>query len=46
MPALTFLLYDVAGTLIWAGVSAGVGALFSNQLEQLVGVFDQEAGCC
>ncbi len=44
MSALTFILYDVAGTLIWAGVSAGVGALFSNQLEQLVGLFDQGGG--
>ena len=35
MTAATFILYDVGGTLIWAGVSAGVGALFSNQLEQL-----------
>ena len=41
MAASTFILYDVAGALIWAGVSAGVGALFSNQLEQLIGLFDQ-----
>ena len=26
MAAATFVLYDVAGTLIWAGASAGVGA--------------------
>jgi membrane protein DedA with SNARE-associated domain/rhodanese-related sulfurtransferase len=44
MAATTFILYDVAGTLIWAGVSAGVGALFSDQLEQLVGLFDQAGG--
>lgn len=44
MAASTFILYDVAGTLIWAGVSAGVGALFSNQLEQLLGLFDQAGG--
>ena len=44
MSAFTFILYDVAGTLIWAGVSAGVGALFSNQLEQLISLFDQGGG--
>lgn len=44
MSAATFALYDVAGTLIWAAVSAGVGALFSNQLEQLVGLFNQAGG--
>ena len=44
MPAGTFALYDIAGTLIWAAVSAGVGALFSNQLEQLAGLFDQAGG--
>lgn len=44
MSALTFILYDVAGTLIWAGVSAGVGALFRNQLEQLISLFDQGGG--
>ncbi len=44
MSAATFILYDVGGTLIWAGVSAGVGALFSNQLEHLVGLFDQARG--
>lgn len=44
MTASTFILYDVGGTLIWAGVCAGVGALFSNQLEQLVGLFDQAGG--
>ncbi|MBI4000631.1 MAG: sulfurtransferase, partial [Nitrospira defluvii] len=32
------------GTLIWAGVCAGVGALFSNQLEYLAGLFDQARG--
>ena len=44
MTAATFILYDVGGTLIWAGASAGVGALFSNQLEQLAGFFDQAGG--
>ncbi len=44
MSVAAFTLYDVAGTLIWAGVSAGVGALFSDQLEQLVGFFDQAGG--
>jgi len=44
MSAATFALYDVGGTVIWAAVSAGVGALFSNQLEQLVGLFDQAGG--
>lgn len=28
-----FLLYDIAGTLLWAGTFAGLGYLFSNQLE-------------
>ncbi|HEX9155811.1 MAG TPA: DedA family protein, partial [Nitrospira sp.] len=36
MGAASFLFYDAVGALIWAGMSAGVGALFSNQLEQLV----------
>ena len=44
MPAATFVLYDLGGTLIWAAVSAGIGALFSNQLEQLIGLFDQAGG--
>ena len=44
MSAATFALYDVGGTLIWALVSAGVGALFSNQLEQLAGLFDHVGG--
>ena len=44
MPVATFALYDVAGTLIWAAVSAGVGALFSNQLEQLATLLDQAGG--
>ncbi|MFI5247070.1 MAG: rhodanese-like domain-containing protein [Nitrospirales bacterium] len=41
MGAATFLVYDTVGTLIWAGLSVGVGALFSNQLEQLALLFDQ-----
>jgi membrane protein DedA with SNARE-associated domain/rhodanese-related sulfurtransferase len=44
MSAMTFLWYDAVGTLIWAGVGAGVGALFSNQLEQLARLFDQAGG--
>jgi membrane protein DedA with SNARE-associated domain/rhodanese-related sulfurtransferase len=41
MSAPTFLIYDTAGTLIWAGLCVGVGALFTNQLEQLALLFDQ-----
>ncbi|MGQ0812595.1 MAG: rhodanese-like domain-containing protein [Nitrospiraceae bacterium] len=44
MGAAAFLFYDTVGTLIWAGVSAGVGALFSNQLEQLLRLFDEAGG--
>jgi len=44
MSAAMFVLYDAVGALIWAGASAGVGALFSNQLEQLVRLFDQTGG--
>ena len=44
MSAMTFLWYDVIGTLIWAGVGAGIGALFSNQLEQFAQLFDQGGG--
>lgn len=44
MPAATFVLYDLGGTLIWAAISVGIGALFSNQLEQLIGLFDQAGG--
>lgn len=44
MTASTFILYDVGGTMIWAGASAGVGALFSNQLEQLAELLDQAGG--
>ncbi|HVG02149.1 MAG TPA: DedA family protein/thiosulfate sulfurtransferase GlpE [Nitrospira sp.] len=44
MAATTFILYDLAGTLIWAGVSAGFGALFSNQLEQLARQLEQAGG--
>jgi rhodanese-related sulfurtransferase len=44
MRAATFVFYDTAGALLWAGLCAGVGALFSNQLEQLVGLFDQAGG--
>ena len=41
MSAATFLIYDTAGTLIWTGLCVGVGALFTNQLEQLARLFDQ-----
>ena len=44
MGTATFLVYDAAGALIWAGLCAGVGALFSNQLEQLGALFDQAGG--
>ena len=44
MSTVTFVLYDAAGTLIWAGTSAGVGALFSDQLERLAHWFDQAGG--
>jgi len=44
MSAMTFFWYDVIGTLTWAGVGAGIGALFSNQLEQLAQLFDQGGG--
>ena len=44
MAAATFILYDAGGTLIWAGVSAGFGALFSNQLEQLAHQLEQAGG--
>jgi rhodanese-related sulfurtransferase len=41
MSVVTFLFYDAVGALVWTGMSAGVGALFSNQLEQLARLFDQ-----
>ncbi len=44
MGAATFLFYDTVGALIWAGLCVGVGALFSNQLEQLALLFDQTGG--
>ncbi len=44
MGAATFLWYDTAGALLWAAVSAGVGALFSDQLELVAGLFDQAGG--
>ncbi|MCC2643127.1 MAG: conserved rane protein of unknown function, dedA family [Nitrospira sp.] len=44
MTATTFILYDVGGALIWASVSAGIGALFSDQLEQLAGLAGQAGG--
>lgn len=44
MSPVTFLLYDTAGVLIWVGLCAGVGALFSNQLEQLALLGHQARG--
>lgn len=44
MSPATFLLYDIAGAVIWVAVSDGVGALFSSQLEQLAALFDQAGG--
>ena len=44
MTAGTFFIYDAVGALIWAGVSAGIGALFSDQLESLARLFDQAGG--
>ncbi len=44
MRPVTFLAYDAAGALLWAGLCAGVGALFSGQLEWLAGLFDQAGG--
>ncbi len=44
MGAATFLFYDTVGALIWAGLCVGVGALFSNQLEQIALLFDQTGG--
>jgi membrane protein DedA with SNARE-associated domain/rhodanese-related sulfurtransferase len=44
MGAATFFFYDAIGALVWAGMSTGVGALFSNQLEQLARLFDEARG--
>lgn len=44
MSAAAFLFYDAVGAVIWVGASAGVGALFSHQLEQLARLFDQAGG--
>ena len=44
MTAMTFIVYDIGGALIWAGVSAGIGALFSDQLEQLARLAGQTGG--
>ncbi len=35
MKVSTFLLYDLAGCLIWSGTFLGIGYLFSDQLEQI-----------
>ena len=39
-----FILYDLGGTLIWAAVSRSRRVVASNQLEQLIGPFDQAGG--
>lgn len=44
MSAAAFLFYDAVGALIWAGVRAGVGTLFSSQLEQLAQLVDRAGG--
>jgi membrane protein DedA with SNARE-associated domain/rhodanese-related sulfurtransferase len=44
MTAATFIVYDFGGALIWAGASAGIGALFSDQLEQLARLAGQAGG--
>jgi len=44
MGAATFLFFDTIGAFVWAGISTGVGALFSNQLEQLARFFDKARG--
>ena len=44
MSMVTFLFYDALGALVWTGVSTGVGALFSTQLEQLARFFEQAGG--
>ena len=44
MRPATFLAYDAVGAVLWAGLCAGVGALFSGQLEWLAGLFDQAGG--
>jgi membrane protein DedA with SNARE-associated domain/rhodanese-related sulfurtransferase len=41
MGAATFFFYDTIGALIWVGLCIGVGAVFTNQLEQLTLLFDQ-----
>ena len=44
MGAGTFLVYDTMGVLIWVGLCAGVGVLFSDQFEQLTLLFDHTEG--
>lgn len=34
---LPFLIYNLAGTLIWVGTFVGLGAIFSDQLERIAG---------
>lgn len=41
MTISSFILYDAAGTVLWIMVSEGVGALFSNQLEAILMLFNQ-----
>lgn len=44
MALTAFLLYDTGGALLLIIVSEGVGALFSNQLESVMAVFDRVGG--
>jgi membrane protein DedA with SNARE-associated domain/rhodanese-related sulfurtransferase len=36
-PVFRFLGFDLAGLLLWSGAYAGLGYLFSNQIERLIG---------
>lgn len=42
MRLLRFLLFDGLGALIWVGAFAGLGYLFSNQLEGTFQVFSHK----
>ena len=44
MGAATFLFYDTIGAVVWAGISTGVGAFFSNQLERLARLLTKARG--
>ena len=43
-PVWRFLLYDAAGSLLWAGLYVGLGAVFSHQLVEAVQRIKQLAG--